>query len=162
MDFDLRDKRVFVTAGASGIGRAIAVAFAEAGARVHVCDIDRSALDALAESSAGITFDVCDVSDSAAVERTITSALAQLGGLDVLVNNAGIGGATAPLEEVDPQQWQQVLDINLTGTFNVTRLAIPHLRRSSSGVIINMSSLAGRVGYPNRSAYARASGASSA
>src|SRR5881396_1372034 len=77
MDFDLRDKRVFVTAGASGIGRAIAVAFAEAGARVHVCDIDRSALDALAEPSAGITFDVCDVSDSAAVERTITSALAQ-------------------------------------------------------------------------------------
>ena len=97
---------------------------------------------------------MCDVSDSAAVERTITSALAQLGGLDVLVNNAGIGGATAPLEELDPQKWQQVLDINLTGTFNVTRLAIPHLRHSSSGVIINMSSLAGRVGYPNRSAYA--------
>ena len=154
MDFDLHDKRVFVTAGASGIGRAIAVAFAEAGARVHVCDIDRSALDALAGQSAGISFDVCDVSDRAAVERTMTSALAQLGGLDVLVNNAGIGGATAPLEELDPQKWQQVLDINLTGTFNVTRLAIPHLRRSSSGVIINMSSLAGRVGYPNRSAYA--------
>ena len=75
----------------------------------------------------------------------MTSALAQLGGLDVLVNNAGIGGATAPLEELDPQKWQQVLDINLTGTFNVTRLAIPHLRHSSSGVIINMSSLAGRL-----------------
>jgi NAD(P)-dependent dehydrogenase (short-subunit alcohol dehydrogenase family) len=84
----------------------------------------------------------------------MTSVVAKLGGLDVLVNNAGIGGATAPLEETDVKAWQQVLDINLTGTFHVTQLAIPHLRRSRSGVIINMSSLAGRLGYPNRSAYA--------
>jgi len=154
MDLALRGKRVFVTAGASGIGRAIATAFAAERARVHVCDIDRAALDALTAERTDITTDVCDVSDRAAVERTMASVVAKLGGLDVLVNNAGIGGATAPLEETDAKAWQQVLDVNLTGTFHVTQLAIPHLRRSRSGVIINMSSLAGRLGYPNRSAYA--------
>ena len=77
-----------------------------------------------------------------------------VGGLDVLVNNAGIAGPTAPVEEVSPAEWERVMHVNLGATFNVTRLAIPHLRQSSAGCIINMSSAAGRLGYPQRSAYA--------
>jgi NAD(P)-dependent dehydrogenase (short-subunit alcohol dehydrogenase family) len=83
----------------------------------------------------------------------IPAAIEGLGGLDVLVNNAGISGPTAPVEEIDPGQWEAVMSIDLTGTFHVTRLAIPHLKKSAAGSIIVMSSLAGRFGYPNRSPY---------
>jgi NAD(P)-dependent dehydrogenase (short-subunit alcohol dehydrogenase family) len=83
----------------------------------------------------------------------VAEATAALGGLDVLVNNAGISGPTAPVEAMDPDAWDFVVRVNLTGTFNVTRLAIPYLKQSGSGVILNMSSVAGRFGYPNRSPY---------
>jgi NAD(P)-dependent dehydrogenase (short-subunit alcohol dehydrogenase family) len=147
-------KRVLVTAGASGIGLAIALAFAAQGAKVHVCDIDADALRRLAAEEPAITSTVCDVSDRVSAERLVADVAAALGGLDVLVNNAGISGPTAPLEAMDPDAWDAVLRVNLTGTFNVTRSAIPHIRRSGDGVIIIMSSLAGRFGYRNRSPYA--------
>jgi len=83
----------------------------------------------------------------------VPAAVKALGGLDVLVNNAGISGPTAPVEEMDPDKWEQVMTVDLVGTFNVTRLAIPHLKKSSAGSIIIMSSLGGRFGYPNRSPY---------
>jgi NAD(P)-dependent dehydrogenase (short-subunit alcohol dehydrogenase family) len=146
-------QRVLVTAGASGIGREIVRAFAAQGAKVFVCDIDGPGLDSLAKEIPGLATKVCDISKRADIEGMVAFGVNALGGLDVLVNNAGISGPTAPVEEMDPDQWEQVIQINLTGTFNVTRLAIPHLKKSSAGVIIIMSSVAGRFGYPNRSPY---------
>jgi NAD(P)-dependent dehydrogenase (short-subunit alcohol dehydrogenase family) len=96
---------------------------------------------------------MCDMGNRAEIERMMRAAAATLGGLDVLVNNAGIAGPTTPVEQFDAAEWDKVVKVNLTGTFDVTRLAIPHLRQSSAGVIINMSSVAGRFGYANRSAY---------
>ena len=147
------NQRVLVTAGASGIGREITRAFAANGAKVFVSDIDAKGLDALSKEIKGVMTKVCDNSKRSDVEALIPGAVQTLGGLDVLVNNAGISGPTAPVEEVDPDKWEAVMNINLNGTFNVTRLAIPHLKKSSAGSIIILSSLGWRFGYPNRSPY---------
>ena len=149
-------QRVLVTAGASGIGREIARTFVANGASVFVCDIDPKSLTALAADITGVKTGLCDVSKRADVERMVSECVHALGGLDVLVNNAGIAGPTAPVEELDPDEWEKVMQVDLTGTFNVTRLSIPHLKKSSAGVIINMSSVAGRFGYANRSPYSTA------
>jgi NAD(P)-dependent dehydrogenase (short-subunit alcohol dehydrogenase family) len=146
-------QRVLITAGASGIGLEIARAFTTNGATVCVCDINASALDVAAKSIRGLKTLVCDVSKRQDIERMIASAVEALSGLDVLVNNAGISGPTAPVEAMDPDKWEAVMSVNLNGTFNVTRLALPHLKKSSAGSIIIMSSLGGRFGYPNRSPY---------
>lgn len=147
-------QRVLITAGASGIGREIARAFAAGGARLFVCDIDDAALEALKKELPAVATVRCDVSKRAEIEGMVPAALQSLGGLDVLVNNAGIAGPTAPLEEVPPDEWDRVVQVNLTAAFDVTRLAIPALRKSPAGVILVMSSAAGRFGYPNRIAYA--------
>jgi NAD(P)-dependent dehydrogenase (short-subunit alcohol dehydrogenase family) len=147
-------RRVVVTAAASGIGFAIAKTFAANGDRVHICDINEHALNEVTKGTPAITAMICDISDRSSIEAFVKGAADTLGGIDVLVNNAGISGPTAPVEEMDPDQWQAVLAVNLTGTFNVTRLAIPFLKKSETGVIIIMSSLGGRFGYPNRSPYA--------
>lgn len=149
-------QRVLVTAGASGIGKEIARAFVAGGAKVCVCDIDVKALETAAKDIPGLLTTVCDVSKRRDIERMVAAAVEALGGLDVLVNNAGISGPTAPVEEMDPDEWEKVMLVDLTGTFNVTRLAVPHLKKSSAGVIINMSSVAGRFGYANRSPYCTA------
>jgi NAD(P)-dependent dehydrogenase (short-subunit alcohol dehydrogenase family) len=86
----------------------------------------------------------------------IEACAVALDGIDVLINNAGIAGPTAPVEKIDPDDWDKVIQVDITGTFNVTRMAIPYLKRSSSGVIIIMSSVAGRFGYENRSPYSTA------
>jgi NAD(P)-dependent dehydrogenase (short-subunit alcohol dehydrogenase family) len=149
-------QRVLVTAGASGIGREIVRAFCGNGASVFVCDIDPSALAALEHEITGLGTGLCDVSKRRDIERMMAECVKALGGLDVLVNNAGVAGPTAPVEEMDPDEWEKVMAVDLTGTFNVTRMAIPHLKQSAAGVIINMSSVAGRFGYANRSPYCTA------
>jgi NAD(P)-dependent dehydrogenase (short-subunit alcohol dehydrogenase family) len=146
-------QRVLVTAGAGGIGLAIARAFAASGAQVYVVDIDSAALAKLAKESPQIKSSLCDLSQRAAIERMVPEAVASLGGLDVLVNNAGIGGPTTPVADFDPDAWEAVMQVNLNCTFNVTRLCIPHLKQSKAASIIVMSSAAGRFGYANRSAY---------
>ncbi len=146
-------QRVLVTAGANGIGREIARAFALNGAHVFVVDIDAAGLEKLAQEEPRIATMLCDMAKRDDIEKAVAAAVERLGGLDVLVNNAGISGPTAPVEEYDPDAWEAVMQVNLNGTFNITRLAIPHLKQSPAGSIIVMSSVAGRFGYPNRSAY---------
>ena len=132
MDLELKGLRVLVTAGANGIGRAIARRFAAEGARVHTCDVDEIALSELASSDPAITSTPCDVSNRAAVQKLFAEAVGKLGGLDVLVNNAGVAGPTAKVEDMNPEDWDRCLEICLTGQFNCTRLAVPHLRRSQN------------------------------
>jgi NAD(P)-dependent dehydrogenase (short-subunit alcohol dehydrogenase family) len=150
----LMSQRVLITAGAAGIGREFARAFMANGAKVFVCDIDDNALAAIAKEIPGLTARRCDMSSRAEIERMVPEAVAALGGLDVLINNAGIAGLTLPIAEYPPDDWDKVVAVNLTAMFDVSRLAIPHLKKSKAGCIINMSSIAGRYGFPNRSPYA--------
>lgn len=148
--------KVLVTAGAAGIGLEIAAAFAATGAAVYTCDIDAGALATAKNRVPGLHTGLCDIGDRAAVDAMVANAAQLLGGIDVLVNNAGIGGPTALVQDLDPEEWDRVIRVDLTGAFNVTRKVIPHLIRAGGGVILNMSSAAGRFGYPNRSPYAAA------
>jgi NAD(P)-dependent dehydrogenase (short-subunit alcohol dehydrogenase family) len=147
-------QRVLITAGASGIGREFARAFSANGAKVFVCDIDDTALGAIVKEIPGLIAKRCDMSKRAEIERMVPEAVAALGGLDVLINNAGIAGLTLPVEQYPPDDWDKVIAVNLTAMFDMARLAIPHLKLSTAGCIINMSSIAGRHGFANRSPYA--------
>jgi NAD(P)-dependent dehydrogenase (short-subunit alcohol dehydrogenase family) len=154
MDLGLNGHRVLVTAGASGIGLATARAFAAEGARVVVCDVNRDALAALATNDAAIAGLDADVSKPADVTRLFDEVDARLGGLDTLVNNAGIAGPTAACQDVELEDWQRTLDVNLTGMFLCAKLAIPRLKQSTNGSMVNLSSAAGRFGFALRSPYA--------
>jgi NAD(P)-dependent dehydrogenase (short-subunit alcohol dehydrogenase family) len=154
MDLKLKGQRVLVTAGANGIGREVARAFVAEGAKVHVCDVDEKALRALAKSDPKITRTRADVADRAQVAKLFKDAVKALGGLDVLVNNAGIAGPTAKVEEMVPEEWDRCIAINLTGQFNCARLAVPHLRKSRNPSIVNLASVAGRLGFALRTPYA--------
>ncbi|MDF2809049.1 MAG: 3-oxoacyl-[acyl-carrier-protein] reductase [Microvirga sp.] len=153
MDLGIQGLRVLVTAGASGIGLEVARSFVREGARVHACDVDDEALSAMAASDPQVTRSRADVASRNDVSRLFDEAPASLGGLDVLVNNAGIAGPTARVDEVDPEEWDRTLAINITGQFNCARLAIKHLSDSKNPSIVNLSSAAGRFGFPLRSPY---------
>ena len=156
MDLGLLNARVLVTAGAGGIGLEIARAFLREGARVHICDVDDTALAAFAKEYPAAKTTRCDVSDRARVAALFAAAIADLGGLDCLVNNAGVAGPTGRVEDIHPEDWDRCLAIDLTGQFNCARLAIPHLEKSANASIMNLSSQAGKHGFPLRSAYAAA------
>jgi NAD(P)-dependent dehydrogenase (short-subunit alcohol dehydrogenase family) len=155
VNLGIKGLRVLVTAGAGGIGLEIARAFVAEGARVRVCDVDIKALRALAKSDPKITRSKADVSDRKQVAK-LKDTLAALKGLDVLVNNAGIAGPTGKVDAIAPEDWDRTLAIDITGQFNCTRLAVPHLRKSRNASIVNLSSAAGRLGFPLRTPYAAA------
>jgi NAD(P)-dependent dehydrogenase (short-subunit alcohol dehydrogenase family) len=146
--------RVLVTAGASGIGARIAVAFVEAEARVMVCDLDAALLDRATRPPSPMQGMIADVADEAQVDRLLAAVEDRLGGLDVLVNNAGIAGPTAGVADIVPADWRRTMDVNITGMFLCTRRAVPLLRRAGEGTIINLASVAGRLGYAYRTPYA--------
>lgn len=154
MDRSFQDLRVMVTAGASGIGLAIAQAFAQAGARVQISDISASAIDIAVAGLPGGRGWCADASQPREVDAWFEHALAELGGLDVLVNNAGIAGPTARIEDIEPHQWDATMAVNLRSQYLCVRRAIPALRASSRACIINLSSVAGRMAYPLRTPYA--------
>jgi NAD(P)-dependent dehydrogenase (short-subunit alcohol dehydrogenase family) len=154
MDLGIKGLRVIVTAGATGIGREVARTFLREGAQIHVCDVDRSALAALATSDPKLKAALCDVADRDAVTRFIDSAAEALGGLDCLINNAGIAGPTGRVDDIPPEEWDHTLAVNITGQFNCVRAALRHLAKSNNPSIINLSSAAGRLGFPLRTPYA--------
>jgi len=156
MELHLNHSRVFITAGAAGIGLSIARAFRNEGAQVEVCDVDAEAISMLQQAEPSIKATHCDVVDRDAVTQLMRDATERLGGLDVLINNAGIAGPTARVEDIHPEDWQRCLDVCLTGQFNCTRVAVPHLRNSSNASIVNVSSAAGKLGFPLRTPYAAA------
>jgi NAD(P)-dependent dehydrogenase (short-subunit alcohol dehydrogenase family) len=145
--------RVLVTAGAAGIGLAIARTFRDAGARVFTCDVDDKALAALDKDIGHAKADVASRPD---VERLFVEAHKALGGLDVLVNNAGIAGPTGKVEDIAPEDWDRCIAVDLTGMFNCTRKAMPLLKAAGGGSIVNLSSAAGRHGFSQRTPYASA------
>ncbi|MBW2632775.1 MAG: SDR family oxidoreductase, partial [Deltaproteobacteria bacterium] len=138
----------------SGIGFAVAKAFQDTGASVHICDVSNTQLDTCRQTLPGAGISCVDISSPAEVDSLFEDILSHLGGLDVLVNNAGIAGPTAPIEAVDPEDWDRTMAVNINGQFYCARKAVPLLKEAGGGSIINMSSSAGIMGYPFRSPYA--------
>ena len=149
---DLKGLRLLVTGGASGIGFAIASAALARGASVAVLDLDPSG------SPVGAIGFVADVSSSDSVESAVTAAVAALGGLDIVVNNAGIG-AQGTVEANSLDEWHAVFDINVFGMVRVMRAALPHLRRSDHAAVVNTCSIAATAGLPERALYSATKGA---
>jgi NAD(P)-dependent dehydrogenase (short-subunit alcohol dehydrogenase family) len=150
------NQRVLVTAGASGIGRAIADLLIAQGARLHVCDVSETFLEDFRKAHPGHGASLCDVSDEGQVEKLFAEVRGTLGGLDALINNAGIAGPTGGVEAISPADWRRTIDICLTGQFLCTRLAVPMLKAAGEGSIVNLSSSAGRFGYAFRTPYSSA------
>lgn len=145
--------RVLVTGGATGIGAAIASAFVEADAKIHVCDIDASALAVFNQRFPGYHTTTADVANEQQVASVMKAQDRIFGGLDVLVNCAGIAGPTAGIDQIAEQDWVRTIDVNLNGQFHFLHHAVPMLRRSSDASIICISSVAGRLGLTSRTPY---------
>jgi NAD(P)-dependent dehydrogenase (short-subunit alcohol dehydrogenase family) len=148
--------RVMVTAGGGGIGAVIASSFARQGARVHTCDLSSDALDTLSAREPSVIGSVVDLADARAIDSWCRAAVDDLGGVDVLVNNAGIAGPTADVEDVSLEDWRQCIAIDLDSHFLTCRAVVPLMKEQGSGSIINMSSTAGQLGYGRRTPYAAA------
>ncbi len=152
-------RRAIVTGGTRGIGLAVASALVKAGARVMITGLDRARLDAAvaglvraAGDAARVTGAVADVRHRADVEAVVGEAERRFGGLDTLVNNAGVG-TFADVADMTDEDWRRVIDTNLTGVFHATRAAIPAMRRAGGGWIVNIASLAGRNYFAGGAAY---------
>jgi NAD(P)-dependent dehydrogenase (short-subunit alcohol dehydrogenase family) len=149
-------QRVMITAAADGIGKSIARAFAAEGARVHICDVNEEALAQFRREFPDIAASRVNVRNEGEIDAWFDDALDDLGGLDVLVNNAGIKGPTAPVEDVELEEWRECLSVCLDSFFLCARRAAPVMKAQKSGIIINMSSNAGQHGFGNRTPYAAA------
>lgn len=154
---DFKGRAAIVTGGAQGIGLAIAKRLIASGAKVRIWDVDdRLLAKTIAALGSAVTGDAIDVSDAAAVERGIRSALETMGKVDVFVNNAGIAGATKPVAEYPVEEWERVIRIDLTGPFLCCRAVAPHMVKAGYGRIVNVASIAGKEGNPNAAAYSAA------
>src|SRR5262249_5642468 len=156
LDAGLAGRRVLVTAGAAGIGLAIVERLLAHEARVFVCDVNDATLHSFSKANPQAGAIKADVSNEAEVDRMFAAVQATLGGLDALINNAGIAGPTGAVEDIDPAEWRRCIDIDLTGQFLCARRAVPMLKAAGGGCIVNMSSAAGRHGYAFRTPYSAA------
>ena len=157
---DLKNRTAIVTGGARGIGFAIAKRMLASGATVVLWDVDAGAVDkagaALQRQAGGngrVHAAVVDVTNDAAIARAVNADLRELGKIDILVNNAGITGGNAPLWELKPEVWRQVVDVNLIAPYLTCRAVVPHMVRAGYGRIVNIASIAGKEGNPNASHY---------
>lgn len=145
--------RVIITAGASGLGAAIADAFLGQGAQVHTCDIDQAAVERRRAEQSNLAIEALDVRDFDALRAWTERAVAAMGGCDVLINNAGVAGPVGLAEEISIDRWRDCMQINLDAQLVTCQAAIPTMKAQGSGVILNMSSTSGLYGTPNRAAY---------
>jgi NAD(P)-dependent dehydrogenase (short-subunit alcohol dehydrogenase family) len=153
---DMAGKRVVVTAGAAGIGRAIAEGFLACGASVYVCDIDDKAIARVLVDHPKLLGMVADVSDVVALDRMFDHIDQVLGGVDVLVNNAGIAGPTAGITEIAPDELRKTMAVDIEGMFHCAKRSVPYMRKRGQGSIINLGSVAGRLSFAMRTPYSAA------
>ena len=154
MDISLKNLKVMISAGGSGIGKAILKGFHSQGAKIATCDINSDLIKILKDEYPDIYTEVLDVSDEHEVQSFCSNALNKLGGLDCLINNAGIAGPTSKIEEIDTADWSECLNVCLTSQFLFIKNCIPNLRLSKNASIVNLSSAAGKMGFGLRSPYA--------
>jgi len=147
--YDLSGRTAVVTGGSKGIGRAIVQRLSEAGAQVWNWDVSPDPLDGVAACKVEVT-------NAADVERAVAQVTESTARIDILVNNAGFTGGSFTVEELDRDDWRRILDVNLTGVFEVSRQVVPVMRRGGWGRIVNIASLAGKEGSPRLSAYSAA------
>lgn len=153
--YDFKDRVAVITGGANGIGAAVAERIVQSGGRVAIWDLDVSGPDARVSALAAdavLTVGV-DVSDLASVEAAMATTEAGFGGVDVLINSAGIAGPTAQLADYPADAWQKVQEVNVNGTFHTCRTVVPGMKDRNYGRIVNIASIAGKEGNPNASAY---------
>ena len=146
-------KRVLVTAGGAGIGRAIVDRFIAAGAHVHTCDVQKDFLKEVVSTNERVTASLADVGVPGEVETLVADAVDAMGGVDVLINNAGIGGPTAALEDISYADWDRTIGVNLNGMFYCIKNVAPHMKAQESGCIVNISTASAKVALPQRSPY---------
>jgi NAD(P)-dependent dehydrogenase (short-subunit alcohol dehydrogenase family) len=151
-----KDLRVLVTAGASGIGRAISDLLVVRGARLHICDVSDDFLADYRAAHQDARVTKADVASETDVARLFAEVKASLGGLDALINNAGIAGPTGGVENIMPKDWRRTIDVCLTGQFLCAHHGVPMLKAAGGGAIVNLSSAAGRFGYAFRTPYSAA------
>ena len=159
----LKDKVALVTGGALGIGRETCLALAREGAAVAVTDVKTDEIEEVAatigdEGGTAAAWEL-DVSDEEQVQKVFAAVVEEFGKLDVVVNNAGIAGPNKPTHDIEPEEWDQLMAVNVRGVYLCTRAAIPHLRSAGGGSIVNLSSIYGIVGAPDLPPYHASKGA---
>ena len=147
---------VLVTAGATGIGRCIAETYLTHGCKVHICDIEQNNIDEFLTANPQATASLADISNPEQVETLFADFALHYEQLDILINNAGVAGPTGAVEDLEIEAWNNCINIDLNGTFYITRKAVPFIKKAGGGSIVNLSSNAGLFGFPLRSPYTAA------